>query len=274
MGNRPHDGRAKGESQDLPKATGKLLPFDFRERLFELSGAELHIWLAYFLHSNPEDIAWPGRELLQEETWRNQDVITQVRARLVTKGWLIRVGNKQPRKAGNRFDAPMYKVVIPPRSDVKPERKKRKHHGKFPPRSDVKPPHRLDVKPALRSDVTSERSITGSIKGSNTGAPSGAASPSVAGFGAAPSGSPRNEQKHKTSVEGGNGMGNVFSQKLLTITERQDEEIARFVPNIHERDAQYAAFHNSLRNTLKEPVADPVQALKQWMETAPRFFES
>jgi hypothetical protein len=67
-------------------------------------------------------------------------------------------------------------------------------------------------------------------------------------------------------------MGKVFDQRLLTITEQQDEQIARFVPNSHERDAQYAAFHNKLKSTLKEPVADPVQAMKGWMEKAPRFF--
>lgn len=74
----------------------------------------------------------------------------------------------------------------------------------------------------------------------------------------------------KNSVEKGNGMSKVFDQKLLTITEEQDEQIRRFIPNSHERDAQY----NALHNTLKKPVADPVTAMKQWMETAPTFFES
>ncbi len=65
-------------------------------------------------------------------------------------------------------------------------------------------------------------------------------------------------------------MGKVFSQKLLTVTEEQDGRIAEFIPNSSERDAQY----NALHSTLKEPVTDPVQAMKQWMETAVMFFES
>ena len=68
-------------------------------------------------------------------------------------------------------------------------------------------------------------------------------------------------------------MQKVFDQKLLTITEEQDEEVARFIPNSHERDAQYAALHTKLKSTLSEPVADPVTGMKKWMETATRFFE-
>ncbi len=69
-------------------------------------------------------------------------------------------------------------------------------------------------------------------------------------------------------------MSNVFDQKLLKVTEEQDVEIARFIPNSHERDAQYAAFHNSLRSSLSEPVGDVVTAMKGWMEKAPRYFPS
>ena len=65
----------------------------------------------------------------------------------------------------------------------------------------------------------------------------------------------------------------VFDQTLLTITEEQDEQIRRFVPNIHERDAQYNALHNELKSKLKEPVGDPVHAMRQWMKRATRFFE-
>ena len=100
-----------------------------------------------------------------------------------------------------------------------------------------------------------------------------ARSPTGVRFGGAPSGSLGNKQKEK-SFPGGNGMTPVFSQKLLTITEQQDEEIARFIPNIHERDAQYAAFYNSLHSSLGEPVGDVVTAMRTWMQSAPRFFTS
>ena len=67
-------------------------------------------------------------------------------------------------------------------------------------------------------------------------------------------------------------MNPVFSQKLLTITGTQDKEISQFIPNIHERDAQYAAFYNSLSSSLSEPVSDVVTAMKGWMGSALRFF--
>lgn len=262
MGERKHCGEDQAKSQALPKATGKLLPFQFRERLYELTGAELSIWLAYFLHSDPEGIAWPSRDLLQEETWRNEDVITQVRARLVARGWLIRTGNKQPRKRGNRFAAPAYKVVIPPRSDVRPEREKRAHHGTFPPRSDVRPPHRSDVKSALRSDVTSERSTTlKNLQRTNTGAPSGARSPTVLGFGASPSGSPENKEKEKPSLEEGNGFS--FNGRCLKVTPEQEQQIAEFLPLKFERNSQLMALDESLR----EAPADAVVAVEAWIKS-------
>ncbi len=260
MGKQDKRSRTNGESQDLPKTTGKLLPFDFRERLFELTGAELSIWLAYWLHSNPQDIAWPSRSTLQKETWRNEDVITQVRARLVARGWLIRVDNKQPRKPGNRFAAPAYRVVIPRRSDVRPERKKRLHHGTFPRRSDVRPPLRLDVKPALRSNVTPERSTTvKNIHGSNTDAPSGARSPAVAQLGAAPSGS-LGKKKEKASLEEGNGFS--FNGHHLKVTPEQEQQIAQFLPSAFERTAQFSQLDQSLRET----PGDAVAAVAAWMK--------
>lgn len=39
-----------------------------------------------------------------------------------------------------------------------------------------------------------------------------------------------------------------------------------------EWDGQYAALHNALRSRLSEPVSDAVEAMRKWMETAPRFF--
>lgn len=260
MGKQDKRSRTNGESQDLPKTTGKLLPFDFRERLFELTGAELSIWLAYWLHSNPQDIAWPSRSTLQKETWRNEDVITQVRARLVARGWLIRVDNKQPRKPGNRFAAPAYRVVIPRRSDVRPERKKRLHHGTFPRRSDVRPPHRLDVKPALRSDVTPERSTTvKNIHGSNTDAPSGARSPAVAQLGAAPSGS-LGKKKEKASLEKGNGFS--FNGRYLKLTPEEERQIEELIPSLWDRTIAFTKLDESLREAPRDPVA----AFLAWMK--------
>jgi len=44
------------------------LPLRTRERLHELTGAELKVFIAYLTHANMEGIAWPARELLCRET--------------------------------------------------------------------------------------------------------------------------------------------------------------------------------------------------------------
>ena len=266
-------GEDKAKSQAAEKVQGKLVPFSLRDRLHELRGGELHLWLAYWLHSDKDGLAFPGRKHLLKETWLNADVITRLRRQLVKKGWLVPgVGQ---RKQNGQFSSTVFIVQIPPpRSDEVSERPKRLHHGEFPHRSDKVPTHRSDEVSEHRSDKVSELSTTSKqyTEVLQKPAPTGARSPSVAQLRAAPCGSLGNEQKQKISVEGGNGM-DVFSQKLLRITEAHDEKIAQFIPNIHERDAQYSAFHNTLCSTLKEPVADPVTAMSEWMETAPRFFE-
>ena len=98
------------------------LPVTLRDRLLELTGAELKVWLAYTLHANKQGYAWPNRETLHRETGLSEDWISTARQGLVKKGWLERVGRKyevdypehySPRVA--RFTAPWFRPVIPPR---------------------------------------------------------------------------------------------------------------------------------------------------------------
>ncbi len=62
-------------------------------------------------------------------------------------------------------------------------------------------------------------------------------------------------------------MSKVFDQKLLIITEQQDLEIAGFIPDSHVRDAQYHAFHNSVRSSIREPVTDAVEGMRAWIKS-------
>ncbi len=253
--------RTNGESQDAEKAQGKLVPFSLRDRLHELRGGELHLWLAYWLHSNPDGLAFPGRKLLLKETWLNADVVTRLRRQLVQKGWLVPAVRQ--RKTNGQFSSSVFIVQIPPpRSDKVSERPKRSHHGKFPPRSDKVPTHRSDKVSEHRSDKVSELSTTSKnyIEVLQKNAPSGARSPTVLGFGASPSGSPENKEKEKPSLEEGNGFS--FNGRCLKVTPEQEQQIAQFLPSTFERNAQLTA----LDETLTEAPADPVAAVQSWVK--------
>lgn len=95
------------------------------------------------------------------------------------------------------------------------------------------------------------------------GAFGAARSPSVAGFGAAPSGSLGNEQRLCGEGKDGNGTDPVFKRNRMTITREQDQEIAQFMPSWRERLAQYDYFYI----LLSGPVDDPVKAIRRWHES-------
>lgn len=97
------------------KMAGKLIEFKFRERLCELKGARLAVWLSYFLHANRIDtLAWPSLAVLANETGYSVDVVSLSRNRLIREGWLVSadVNCRQPRKFG-RFGSPRLRPVIP-----------------------------------------------------------------------------------------------------------------------------------------------------------------
>jgi len=254
--------RTNGESQDAEKAQGKLVPFSLRDRLHELRGGELHLWLAYWLHSNPDGLAFPGRKLLLKETWLNADVVTRLRRQLVQKGWLVPAVRQ--RKTNGQFSSSVFIVQIPPpRSDKVSERPKRSHHGKFPRRSDKVPTHRSDTVSEHRSDKVSELSTTSKnyIEVLQKNAPSGARSPTVLGFGASPSGSPENKQK--PSEEGTNSNnGFSFNGRFLKLTLEEERQIEQLIPSSFERTVQFTALDEALR----ERPTDPLASVKAWIQ--------
>jgi hypothetical protein len=91
-----------------------MLPVSIRDRLSELSGAELKVWLCYRSHANATGVAWPGRELLHEETGLSYDTISSARAGLGRKRWLMPVesGRNSIRSTG-KFGSPRFMPVIP-----------------------------------------------------------------------------------------------------------------------------------------------------------------
>jgi hypothetical protein len=101
---------------DAAKRTGEngdifvKLPVRIRNRLHELSGAEIKIWIAYLTHANTDNIAWPSLETLQKETGLSEDWISQSRSTLTEKGWFVRCGSE---KKSGRFGSPRYQPVIP-----------------------------------------------------------------------------------------------------------------------------------------------------------------
>jgi hypothetical protein len=98
----------------LAKEPVFMLPVSIRDRLSELSGAELKVWVAYRSHANIEGIAWPGRPLLCEETGLSNDTISAARAGLKRKRWLVPVheGRNSMSSAG-KFGSPRFRPVIP-----------------------------------------------------------------------------------------------------------------------------------------------------------------
>jgi hypothetical protein len=91
-----------------------MLPVSIRDRLSELSGAELKVWLCYRSHANATGVAWPGRELLHEETGLSHDTISSARAGLGRKRWLIPAqADRNSRPNSGKFGSPRFSPVIP-----------------------------------------------------------------------------------------------------------------------------------------------------------------
>ena len=91
-----------------------MLPVSIRDRLSELSGAELKVWLCYRSHANAEGIAWPGRELLGKETGLSNDTISAARAGLGRKRWLVPAQvARNSRPSTGKFGSPRFMPVIP-----------------------------------------------------------------------------------------------------------------------------------------------------------------
>jgi hypothetical protein len=89
------------------------IPFGLRERLHELKGARLHVWLACRLHANRDGWAWAGLNTLAQETGYHKDVIARTKAWLRWNRWLeIDEFDRRAKKKGF-FGVTPYRAVIP-----------------------------------------------------------------------------------------------------------------------------------------------------------------
>jgi hypothetical protein len=100
-------------SDEKEKCGTKPIPFSLRDRLGELRGALLPVWLNYFLRADCSGYAWPSVWRLHLETGISEDWISRAKRELVALGWLVECGG-QERKAGARFGSKKYIVAIPP----------------------------------------------------------------------------------------------------------------------------------------------------------------
>jgi hypothetical protein len=91
-----------------------MLPVGIRDSLSTLSGAELKVWICYMSHANKDGIAWPGRDLLCDETGLSPETVSSARSGLKRKLWLIPVHDGRNSFAGNgKFGSPRFKPVVP-----------------------------------------------------------------------------------------------------------------------------------------------------------------
>jgi hypothetical protein len=137
-----------------PQGKWKKLPCSFRDRLCELDGYKLKVWLAYLLHGNDQGVAWPSRSTLRLETGLSEDWISKARTALKKKGWLVLEGGGRDDKG--RLDAPRLRAIIPEatHTDVTSARPKTvavedRHGEDHADHADVNHVHRADVTSAI-----------------------------------------------------------------------------------------------------------------------------
>jgi len=136
------------------------LPVRIRNRLHELSGAEIKIWVAYLTHANADNIAWPGLETLQKETGLSEDWISQSRGTLSEKGWLVRSDDE--RKSG-RFGSPRFQPVIPSEHHTK-ESPVRRESGAELVRDEESQPHHTVLSQAHHTEESPALSSSNEVE--------------------------------------------------------------------------------------------------------------
>jgi hypothetical protein len=146
------------ELERKERTGGKLIPFSLRERLCEMKGARLSVWLAHLLPSDKTGVSWPSLSLLEAETSYSRKEIIRTRKKLRGSSWLVAESKKQPRQVRGRFSVPRYVVSIPTVATKSP-------HGQNH-RTDKKNPHRWD-KSSPRN--TTEKEYKGSSPASRGG---------------------------------------------------------------------------------------------------------
>jgi hypothetical protein len=128
------------------------LPHGFHERIAELSGAQLKVWLAHRCREGKAGESYPSLDRLARDTGLHVDAIKDARKWLRANGWLLSSG--QTHTARGRFSIPIERTAIPeivggeipPRSASSAEAKD--SSGKNPPRrSGNTPPQSGGEKP-------------------------------------------------------------------------------------------------------------------------------
>lgn len=100
------------DREELPQVSAKLLPPFFpiwlRERLRDLKGAPLSVFVIYGSRANKEGLAWPSLGLLSKESGYGIRKCKEARALLIGMGLLIPV--RQERVEGGKFGRMIFAV--------------------------------------------------------------------------------------------------------------------------------------------------------------------
>ena len=96
-----------------------MIPVSLRDRLHELTGSELTVWLAVVLHSDANSESFPSNELLMEETGLSHNTLADAKKGLRSKGWFT---SAQRYRENGSLSSMGEKWYIPKhRGDISPE---------------------------------------------------------------------------------------------------------------------------------------------------------
>jgi len=96
----------------MKKQGFKKIPWSLRERLYELSGNELKVWLHAYLYTGKDDQSTLDNPRISRETGLHMDTVIVCKASLRRKDWLVKVGEVSFGTHGGR-PMPVLHAVIP-----------------------------------------------------------------------------------------------------------------------------------------------------------------
>jgi hypothetical protein len=94
------------------------IPHGFHERIAELSGAQLKVWLAHRCREGKDGDSYPSLTRLTQDTGLDIHTVTDARRMLRETGWLESTG--QTRASHGQFSIPYQHTVVPPPVSGKP----------------------------------------------------------------------------------------------------------------------------------------------------------
>jgi len=110
----------------------KKVPWSLRDRLRELSGNELKVWLHAYLYSGKDDASTLDNPRIARETNLHLDTVKESKAVLRSNGWLIKTGEVFGSHGG--CPMPTLQAVIPPQGVKKSTIEDGLKGGKTPPK--------------------------------------------------------------------------------------------------------------------------------------------